>query len=359
MGIKVRNLTKNYGAAQAVNDISFDVQTGEIVGFLGPNGAGKTTTMKILTCYMPQTSGYAEVDGIDISKYPLAVRKKIGYLPEANPLYTEMNVIDFLRFSAKLQGIQPSMINSRIKEMLEIAGLKEVRHKDIEELSKGYRQRVGLAHAMIHDPDVLILDEPTSGLDPNQIIEIRNVIKRIGKEKTVILSTHILSEVQATCDRVVIINRGKIVADGSLDSLQENMQGQEIISLTLLADADPTDAILPVFKKLDNAESARFLGAEKEKELRFEITSPKGKDLREDIFRTIVEKGWVILEMNRNVSSLEDMFREFTLGQNPEMAAYSAAPVRTEIPQPEVEKSPPPQEEKSDEENDESRFMPK
>jgi ABC-2 type transport system ATP-binding protein len=214
MSITVRNLTKVYGAQKAVDSISFDVKTGEILGFLGPNGAGKSTTMKVITCFLPQTSGTVEVDGLSTIDRSLDVRKKIGYLPENNPLYHEMNVLEYLEYAAQLHGMKGSAINGRIKEMVHVCGLETVRHKDIGELSKGFRQRVGLAQAMIHEPDVLILDEPTSGLDPNQIVEIRNLIKQLGRAKTVILSTHILSEVQATCDRVLIINEGKIVADG-------------------------------------------------------------------------------------------------------------------------------------------------
>ncbi len=209
MSITVRNLTKYYGEQAAVHDISFDVKSGEILGFLGPNGAGKTTTMKILTCYMPPNSGTVEVEGLDIFERSVEVRRKIGYLPEMNPLYLDMNVLDYLEYSAQLHGLRGGAVNQRLKEMVHVCGLEEVRHKDIGEMSKGFRQRVGLAQAMIHDPEVLILDEPTSGLDPNQIVEIRNLIKQLGRAKTVILSTHILSEVQATCDRVLIINEGK------------------------------------------------------------------------------------------------------------------------------------------------------
>ncbi len=191
MAIAVRNLTKFYGTEKAVNDISFDVKTGEILGFLGPNGAGKTTTMKIITCYMPPNSGSVEVEGYDIAEHSLEVRKKIGYLPELNPLYLDMNVVEYLEYFARLHGLKNAMLRSRLKEMIDVCGIAEVRHKDIGELSKGFRQRVGLAQAMIHDPEVLILDEPTSGLDPNQIVEIRNLIKRLGRAKTVVpLNTH-------------------------------------------------------------------------------------------------------------------------------------------------------------------------
>jgi ABC-2 type transport system ATP-binding protein len=190
MAIAVRNLTKYYDTEKAVNDISFDVKTGEILGFLGPNGAGKTTTMKIITCYMPPTSGSVEVEGFDIAEHSFEVRKKIGYLPEMNPLYLDMNVLEYLEYSARLHGLKDGLLKSRLKEMIDVCGIAAVRHKDIGELSKGFRQRVGLAQAMIHDPEVLILDEPTSGLDPNQIVEIRNLIRQLGRAKTVVLSTH-------------------------------------------------------------------------------------------------------------------------------------------------------------------------
>ena len=221
MSIKIENLTKYYGDYPAVKDISFEVKTGEIVGFLGPNGAGKTTTLKLITSYLTANNGKIYVEDIDIEEDSLGVRKKIGYLPEQNPLYPDMNVIDYLRYAAELQSVDKSRINDSIKKMVKDCGLEDVKHKDIGELSKGFKQRVGLAQAMIHNPSVLLLDEPTSGLDPNQIIEIRKLIRNLGKQKTLMLSTHILQEVQAVCDRVIIINNGEIVADGTPDSLQK------------------------------------------------------------------------------------------------------------------------------------------
>ncbi|MEP5613674.1 MAG: ATP-binding cassette domain-containing protein, partial [Cyclobacteriaceae bacterium] len=221
MSVVVENLTKKYGAQKAVNDISFEINTGEVVGFLGPNGAGKSTTMKMITCFMAPTTGNVNVEGSSIHTDSETVRRKIGYLPENNPLYLDMPIVDYLRFSAEIQGVEKSEISSRISDMIERCGLTAEKHKNINELSKGYRQRVGLAQAMIHDPEVLILDEPTTGLDPNQIVEIRKLIKDLGKEKTVILSSHILSEVEATCDRILIINKGRIVADGSAEMLRQ------------------------------------------------------------------------------------------------------------------------------------------
>ena len=312
MSIAVRNLSKNYGNVEAVRDISFDVHTGEILGFLGPNGAGKTTTMKILTCFMPPTEGFVDIDGFDIFKDSIKVRKKIGYLPENNPLYPDMNVLEFLRFSAKLQGLEGDYLKQRMREMIDVCGLTEVRHKDIGELSKGYRQRVGLAQAMIHDPDVLIMDEPTSGLDPNQIVEIRNLIKRIGLAKTVILSTHILSEVQATCDRAIIINKGAIVADGSLDKLQEDFRPSEKIEMELKAEVDdPMKEIFPKLVEVEGTDDVEFLETI-DSSHKFSVRSKKGTDLREKLFRLAVEQNWVLLEMQRETTSLEEVFHKLT-----------------------------------------------
>jgi ABC-2 type transport system ATP-binding protein len=315
MAIAVRNLTKYYDTEKAVNDISFDVKTGEILGFLGPNGAGKTTTMKIITCYMPPTSGSVEVEGFDIAEHSFEVRKKIGYLPEMNPLYLDMNVMEFLEYSARLHGLKNALLRSRLKEMIDVCGIADVRHKDIGELSKGFRQRVGLAQAMIHDPEVIILDEPTSGLDPNQIVEIRNLIRQLGRAKTVVLSTHILTEVQATCDRVIIINDGGIVADGTLEQLQQDFRGSEKISLELKLPAGKivnamTD-MYPKFKEISQVESVEYGGQEGDLH-KFSIHTVKGSDIREEIFRRAVSEGWVLLEMSRKATSLEEVFRKLT-----------------------------------------------
>ncbi len=312
MAVTVNNLTKYYGSTQAINDITFSVDTGEILGFLGPNGAGKTTTMKIITCFIPPNNGIVEIDGYNIFEHSLEVRRKIGYLPEHNPLYPEMNVVEYLEFSARLHNISRNSINPRLKTMIEVCGLGDVRHKDIGELSKGYRQRVGLAQAMIHDPDVLILDEPTSGLDPNQIMEIRNLIKTIGMAKTVILSTHILSEVQATCSRVIIINKGEIIADSTTDKLREEFRGSEIITLLLKGDnRDPINELIPIIKKLNMVESVEFCGTENNAN-KFIITSPKGSDIRENLFQFVVNNSLILLEMHRSVVSLEEVFHTLT-----------------------------------------------
>lgn len=227
MSIKVQNLSKVYGTQRAVDNISFEVNKGEIIGFLGPNGAGKSTTMKILTGYIPATEGTAEVNGFDVKTYPMKVKANIGYLPEHNPLYLDMYVKEFLDFAGSLYGLKGRTLQIKIDETIERVGLGLEKHKKIGQLSKGYRQRVGLAQALIHNPDVLILDEPTTGLDPNQLVEIRDLIKNVGKDKTVIFSTHIMQEVEAICDRVVIINRGKIVADGALSELKKGGKGIE------------------------------------------------------------------------------------------------------------------------------------
>jgi ABC-2 type transport system ATP-binding protein len=312
MSIAVRNLTKYYGEQAAVHDISFDVRSGEILGFLGPNGAGKTTTMKIITCYMPPNSGKVEVEGLDIFEHSLEVRRKIGYLPEMNPLYMDMNVLDYLEYSAQLHGLRGGAVHQRVKEMVHVCGLEEVRHKDIGEMSKGFRQRVGLAQAMIHDPEVLILDEPTSGLDPNQIVEIRNLIKQLGRAKTVILSTHILSEVQATCDRVLIINEGKIVADGSPAQLQRDFQGTDALTVELKHGTQrPLEDVLPRLRSLAHVVNVRMLG-QADSSASYELQTEKGQDAREAVFRLAVAEEWVILEMRRRVTTLEEVFHKLT-----------------------------------------------
>lgn len=312
MSIAVRNLTKYYGQEKAVDDITFDVKTGEILGFLGPNGAGKTTTMKIITCYMPQSSGKVEVDGLDTLERSLEVRRKIGYLPEHNPLYLDMNVLEYLEFCAQLHGLKNGVLSQRLKEMVDVCGLGDVRHKDIGELSKGYRQRVGLAQAMIHDPEVLILDEPTSGLDPNQIVEIRKLIRQLGRAKTVILSTHILPEVQATCDRVIIIHEGKIVADGSPEQLQQQFQGAEMLMIELKADVgNAMTDILPKLQSLNHVERVELLSSDTNKH-RFILHTAKGSDIREEVFNKSVAERWALLELSRRSTSLEEVFHKLT-----------------------------------------------
>ncbi len=312
MAITVKNLSKYYGNEKAVDNISFTVEKGEILGFLGPNGAGKTTTMKIITCYLPPSSGSVEIDGLSVEHQSLEVRRKIGYLPELNPLYQDMNVVEYLEYCSRLQNIPKNSIRTRLKEMVDVCGLASVRHKDIGELSKGYKQRVGLAQAMIHDPEVLILDEPTSGLDPNQIVEIRHLIRKLGKAKTVILSTHILSEVQATCDRVVIINDGSIVANGTPEQLQHDLQGTAKYSVEVKATGlDPMNDIFPKLKGLENVDSVMYEGQEGSN-FRYTLHSSSGIDIREQIFKRSVAENWILFELSKQTISLEDVFRKLT-----------------------------------------------
>lgn len=308
MDIVVENLTKKYGAQRAVDDITFRVKTGEVLGFLGPNGAGKTTTMKAITTFLMPNAGDIHVGQFSIHDHPEDVKKRIGYLPENNPLYDEMPMIDYLIFVARLQGIEKSKIKDRVLEMVRITGLGSEKHKKIGELSKGYRQRVGLAQALIHDPDVLILDEPTSGLDPNQIVEIRELIKEIGREKTVILSSHILAEVEATCDRILIINKGKIVADGTPDQLRKQSQGQEIVKLTI-EEADKNE-VITALQQLETVKSADFVAGQ---ENAFEVQSIPEASSRRDIYNLCVEKKWVLTEMTPIQQKLEDIFRQLTM----------------------------------------------
>jgi ABC-2 type transport system ATP-binding protein len=268
--------------------------------------------MRMITCFLTPSSGSVTVEGLDIRQHSLEVRRLVGYLPEQNPLYLDMNVLEYLAYAAELQGVDASALPRRMREMVDVCGLGEMKHKDIGQLSKGYRQRVGLAAALIHDPRVLILDEPTSGLDPNQIVEIRSLIQNIGKEKTVVLSTHILPEVQATCDRVVIINRGAIVADGPIADLQRSMQGGERIVLELETSSS-FEALAASLKLLPAVENVILTGEEQGvKRLHVETS---GTDIRAELFRMAVEKGWGLLELHREQTSLEDIFRQLTSDQ--------------------------------------------
>ena len=313
MSIKVENLTKYYGEQLAVDNISFEIKTGEIVGFLGPNGAGKSTTLKMITTYLSPTEGKIYVDGIDADADPIGVRRKIGYLPEQNPLYNDMNVIDYLVYTARLQSVPKNKINNAVDKMVKVCGLEEVKHKDIGELSKGFKQRVGLAQAMIHEPEVLLLDEPTSGLDPNQIMEIRKLIQDLGKQKTLMLSTHILQEVRAVCDRVIIIDKGAIKADASPESLQKDAQTQLILKLTIkMNDKYNQETIKNVFEKIKNVESVNCSVNKDNNLWMLDIQSFKGSDIREDIFKKVVSSGFELVELKQEEASLEDAFRKLT-----------------------------------------------
>ena len=305
MDIRIENLSKHYGPQKAVNDISFDVKTGEILGFLGPNGAGKTTTMKMITNYIAVDGGDIMIGGKSIKKQGDSLRRHIGYLPEHNPLYHDMPVIDYLEFSAALQGVPNHQMPARIREMVKVCGLNAEKHKKIGELSKGYRQRVGLAQAMIHDPEILILDEPTTGLDPNQIVEIRKLIKDIGKEKTVILSTHILPEVEATCDRILIINKGAIVADGTAETLRKQAQGQELLQ-AVIEDGE-ADKIKEGLLGLSSIATVEIDANNK-----FQVQSKPEKSSKRDVFNLCVKNKWVLTEMTAAETRLEDIFRELT-----------------------------------------------
>lgn len=308
MDIVVENLTKKYGIQKAVDHISFSVKTGEILGFLGPNGAGKTTTLKAITTFLTPDEGNIKVGDYTVQKNADTIKKHIGYLPEKNPLYDDMPVIDYLRYVAQLYDLPKHTISDRINEMIHVCGLEREKHKKIGELSKGYQQRTGLAQALIHNPAVLILDEPTTGLDPNQIIEIRELIRKIGKEKTVILSSHILAEVEATCDRIIIINKGKIVADGTSSSLRQQAQGAEILKLTV-EDANIDELVLSL-KSIDSVRSVDFINKETHC---LEVQSHPGQHSARKIFKLCVEKNWVITELTPTETKLEDVFRELTL----------------------------------------------
>ena len=308
MDIQVENITKSYGRQRAVDGISFHVKTGEILGFLGPNGAGKTTTMKMITNYLMPEEGNIIIGGKSMLEEADELKKHIGYLPENNPLYMDMPVIDYLQFSAEILRIPKDKIPGRIREMVRITGLNTEKHKKIGELSKGYRQRVGLAQAMIHDPDILILDEPTSGLDPNQIVEIRKLIRELGKEKTVILSTHILQEVEATCDRILIINNGQIVADGTSETISRQVQGQQLLHVKI-EDGDPNE----IFQALQNLPTISLVDFTDRQKNKFEVQSKPETTSNREIFKLCIERGWVLAEMIPVETKLEDIFRKLTM----------------------------------------------
>lgn len=317
--IALENVTRQYGSAVALKGISFEIPRGQIVGFLGPNGAGKTTTMKIITGFISPTSGTVTIDGQDVLEHSLEIRRKIGYLPENAPVYQEMRVDEYLTFVGRVRGIAGSQLAARKAEVIRLTGLEKVVHSDIHTLSKGYRQRVGLAQALIHDPQILILDEPTSGLDPNQIVEIRDVIKRIGAEKTVMLSTHILSEVEATTDRVIIISGGQIVADGTTADLQARQKAAQVKGL-LEARAEAS-AIESRLKGLTGVLGATATAGDGENlfKINLETDGQDDRSLRRALFALAVSEQWVLLELSRSEQSLESIFQTLTRagGSNP------------------------------------------
>lgn len=307
MDIRIENLSKHYGQQKAVDSISFEVKPGEVLGFLGPNGAGKSTTMRMITGYLSIGAGDVLVGGKSVHEHSEDLKRHIGYLPENNPLYYDMPVIDYLKFCGALQGMKNAAVEKRLREMVSVCGLNAEKHKKIGELSKGYRQRVGLAQAMIHDPEILVLDEPTTGLDPNQIVEIRNLIRELGKAKTVVLSTHILPEVEATCDRILIINKGRIVANGTAETLRKQAAGQEIIKLRI-EDA-PVEDIVSALHKIHSVDSVEVV----DKALnRMEVQSRTGQSSKREIFQLCVEKGWILSELTPMETRLEDIFRDLT-----------------------------------------------
>ncbi len=308
--IKIENLTKYYGDFKAVDNISFTVNDGEILGFLGPNGAGKTSTIKILTCFMPPTEGKITFNDFDVMEDSMEIRKMIGYLPENAPLYEYMGVYEYLNYICDLREIFGAKRKERISKMIELCGLTRMIGKDIGELSKGYRQRVGIAQALIHEPDILVMDEPTVGLDPNQVVDIRSLIKDVGKEKTVVLSTHILSEVEATCDRVVIISSGEIVADGKTDDLIRRHADQTVLRIELKGKISDAAMVLSAVEGVGKVKRIRDENLEVTK---LDITVSSDEDISEAIFKTTVDKGWIILGMNQHKTNLEDVFRQLTI----------------------------------------------
>jgi ABC-2 type transport system ATP-binding protein len=307
--IHVENLTKYYKEICAVDQINFDIQKGEILGLLGPNGAGKTTTLRMLTGFLQPSSGTVRVKDLTIDNAALEIKKLLGYLPEEAPLYHDMLAFDYLNYVADIRGIQKSQKLARIRQLADLCAINEVMHQPIGELSKGYKQRVGLAHAMMNDPEILVLDEPTSGLDPNQIVEIRKIIKRIGKEKTIIFSTHILSEAEATCDRIVIINQGKIVADGSADLLKKSVSPSNVI-LLMLRHAD-FKALEKQFETIDGIQQIELI-EETDNHLQVRLSCRAAEDLRADIYRKIKDTEWVLLDFHQEAQNLETIFRQLT-----------------------------------------------
>jgi ABC-2 type transport system ATP-binding protein len=307
--IHVENLSKNYGNIKAVKSINFDIGDGEIVGFLGPNGAGKSTTIKVLTGFLAPTSGSVSINGMNILENELEIQKCIGYLPELNPLYTEMIVYDYLQFIASVRNIKGKQFSQALGRVIEQCGLKGILHRHIGNCSKGYKQRIGLAASMIHDPKILVLDEPVSGLDPNQIVEIRELIKGLGREKLVLMSSHILQEIQATVDRIIILNNGKIVADGTSENLISNSKAKTTLNMEIVnatkESVEEMKAVVPSVNLVefsDEGESSKV-----------QLEYPPENDPRKDIFSYGVEKGWVILEMATTKSNLEDIFRNLTV----------------------------------------------
>ena len=314
--IKVEGLTKRYARTIAVDDISFEVEKGQIVGFLGPNGAGKTTTMRVLTCFLPPTAGKATVADFDVTEHPLEVKKRIGYLPETPPLYPEMEVIEYINFVGKLKRVPKAELGSRVNQVIERCAIGDVRNKLISKLSKGYRQRVGLAQAIIHNPDVLILDEPTAGLDPKQIIETRELIHNLSGEHTIILSTHILSEVEHSCDRVIIINKGKLVATDSVANLTSRLRGSEMVAVEVESNGGQLNQG-DVQQRLEQVPGVSRVMPREPRDGRysFELESLQGRHIRPDVAKAVVGSGWNLTELRPMGLSLEEIFLQLTAAE--------------------------------------------
>jgi ABC-2 type transport system ATP-binding protein len=314
--ITVENLSKRYATKTAIEGMSFQVEKGEILGFLGPNGAGKTTTMRIITGYMPASEGTVRVDGYDVFDNPLDVRRRIGYLPENPPLYLEMTVTGYLRFVAKIKGVPKDKIHQEVARVMERASIADVKERIIAKLSKGYKQRVGIAQALLNDPPVLILDEPTIGLDPKQIHEVRELVKDLAGQHTVVLSTHILPEVEQTCHRVIIIDRGKIVAVDTPQNLRLQLQGAERVSIEVQG---PASEIISKLKAMPGVVNIQKI-AENDSRHRFQVEGELRKDIRSDLARMIVQNGWGLYELQSATMSLEDIFLKLTTAEESETA---------------------------------------
>ena len=317
--IQANGLTKRFGVVRALDKVSFEVKRGEVVGFLGPNGAGKSTTMRILTCFISPSNGSARVNSHDVFDNPLEVRRSIGYLPQRAPLYTDMTVWEYLKFAAEIRGLDESAFKKRLKKVVEVCGLAQSLGKDISTLSHGYRQRVGLGQALIHDPPILILDEPTSDLDPNEKAEVLRYIKEIGKDRTILLSTHNLAEVEEACARAIIVSKGRVVADGPLDQIRGKTGRVRYVTAIDEQRAEagnkaPSAAqVQEALEKLSGVKAVRELPTD-ESAHKFELNGPQDTDLRAEIFRLMVAKGWTLLELRRDAQSLDAVFRDLTRG---------------------------------------------
>jgi ABC-2 type transport system ATP-binding protein len=319
--IEVENLTKRYGPTLAVSGVSFSVEKGEVLGFLGPNGAGKTTTMRVITGYIPPTEGKVRVAGVDVAEEPLEAKRHIGYLPETPPVYPDMTVAEYLTFVARIKNVAGSEIKTRLSEVMEKCAVADMRNRQIGKLSKGYRQRVGLAQALIHNPDVLVLDEPTAGLDPKQIIETRDLITGLAGQHTVILSTHILTEVSKTCQRVVVIKKGQIVAVGTPDELDRRLQGFESVVVTV---EGPAASVVEKFERVPGVELVKSRESKGER-VTLEVHSEKDKDVRAELARATVESGWKLYELRTGGLSMEEIFLELTTEDLSKETAAKAA----------------------------------